>query len=74
MTVPKCTSIWGHKFEARYSYAAPAITKLGEVWDAEATVQVLNALAAKDYQHDVCVRCGHVVERKTPAKSTKSTD
>lgn len=68
---PKCTSIWGHKFEARYSFSAPAITKMGEVWDAEATVKVLNALSAKTYEHDICTRCGFVVERKTPAKATE---
>lgn len=60
----KCLSIFGHKFVARYSYAAPAITKLGEVWDADATAVILNALSAKTYKGDVCTRCGAVVNRE----------
>lgn len=73
--VPKCTSIWGHKFEARYS-KGPAVghgkISLGYA-ESEAVCDVLEAYRQVTYEADICVRCGHVVERKPTQSSTHPT-
>lgn len=70
--IPKCTSIWGHKFEARYSTSRPHITADQLFWVGGYLrgAEVLEASKTRVYQHDICVRCGHVVERKSAEKST----
>jgi len=68
MIAPKCTSMWGHKFEPRYSTtgAAPvSIDDLGVQSISELSLHELTKLKqAKTYEGDVCVRCGCVVNRK----------
>ena len=63
--IPKCTSWLGHKFEARYSYNWPdgryEATLSGAPRDVEVMVR---AQQDKTYERDICVRCGHVIERK----------
>jgi hypothetical protein len=74
-TTPKCSSWRGHKFEARYSLetGAPAepltFEKIGVASITEYTFSELfeiNARQAetKTYERDICVRCGHVIERQ----------
>jgi hypothetical protein len=70
MTVPKCTSIWGHKFEARYSTHPGDYSVNKFRGTAQAYASMVEAHSDREYHHDICVRCGHVVEHKTPAKST----
>lgn len=64
MSVPKCTSWRGHKFEARYSLtAAPALTQQETLfgWSFDYAA-MLEQKRKKTYECDVCVRCGHVVQ------------
>ena len=63
--VPKCTSWLGHKFEGRFSYVNPVMMKFME------RVTKIDRLPSdfmeksRDvaYECDICVRCGHVIER-----------
>jgi hypothetical protein len=70
--IPKCTSIWGHKFVARYSSAPGRRLSQDELFWLPYTQrsEVIAAGIKRTYEHDICVRCGHVVEHKTPPKST----
>jgi hypothetical protein len=54
-----CSSLWGHRFVARYSYRPPARVK-GE---AELAADFARAMTIRTYECDVCVRCGVVVKR-----------
>lgn len=63
---PKCTSIFGHKFEARFSYQNPAMIKF---FERATQIDRLTGDFVEDcrdvtYERDICVRCGHVVEKK----------
>ncbi len=58
--IPKCTSWRGHKFEARYSEKMPE-----EGFEMKGGSSLaLAAMKGKIYERDICVRCGHVIERK----------
>lgn len=64
--VQKCTSWLGHKFQPRYSLSAASERVLDSLADGNSAVAVqalLDRFRAKTYECDVCVRCGHVVER-----------
>lgn len=75
MNTPRCRSIFGHKFEPRYSlgaakgeYTEPDI-KVAAPWQVEVMearnagmVAALDRMREKTYVHDVCVRCGHTVK------------
>lgn len=64
MSVPKCTSWLGHKFEARYSYS-PVAGKYNVEGGSSAHIQAMaDKMRQQTYQHDICVRCGHVVPRQ----------
>lgn len=54
--------IFGHKYEARYSYGHPTLTKAGSYWEAREVVAVLEASKLKTYVCDVCTRCGCIVK------------
>lgn len=56
----KCPSIFGHKYEARYSYGRPAKIEIENVCE-DGLVKVLEASKSRQYVHDICVRCGHIV-------------
>lgn len=59
MTVPKCTSWRGHKFEGRYSKAFPK-----EKFEMDGgSILALEALKNVTYERDICIRCGHTIER-----------
>jgi hypothetical protein len=61
MTVPKCTSWLGHKFEGRYSEFMPNDRELEF---QRGSVDLVRAFKTIKYECDICVRCGHVIERK----------
>lgn len=72
---PKCRSWLGHKFEARYSSSRPHIAYDALFWIGSYRVaEVLEASKTHVYQHDICVRCGFVVERRRAEKPAKSTN
>lgn len=56
---PKCTSWLGHKYEGRYSEEIPGGFEAKRI-----TTTAIVALRSKTYERDICVRCGHVVEKK----------
>jgi hypothetical protein len=61
----KCTSWLGHKYEARYEIIPPSHDAMNGM---DTTIygmeQYLKALTKRVYLRDICVRCGHVVEKK----------
>jgi hypothetical protein len=61
----KCTSWLGHKFEGRYSQA-PSSFRIEDSSgiSAEELAVLANEYRTKTYERDICVRCGHVVEKK----------
>lgn len=72
MSVPKCTSWLGHRFEARYSTVAPpdSISEVMASLDgntAYAGKLILDGLTSHHYAGDVCTRCGYVVNRMPAA-------
>lgn len=68
----KYNSWFGHHFEARYSYGPAGQIKV------EATLhgtlaEILEASKAKTYVHDVCVRCGKIIDaRKSPVVASNN--
>lgn len=63
MTAPMCTSWLGHRFKARYSLGAavlPADLKVSIAVDSLASIY--ERFREVTYIHDICVRCGHVIE------------
>lgn len=66
-SIPKCTSWRGHKFVARYSIGgARRLTSDELLWiPVLDRVDAMEATRTKTYERDICVRCGHVIERKT---------
>lgn len=60
MSAMMCTWL-GHKFEARYSKTAahdvPKLTGRGRLED------VLEPFRDVTYERDICIRCGHTIER-----------
>ena len=76
---PKCQSWLGHRFEARYSTRPYGDLSLDDVSGPAAAVaflydKVIEGNTIREYQGDICVRCGFVVERKTAEKSTEATN
>jgi hypothetical protein len=74
--VPKCTSWRGHKFEARYSYGAPRkMTEVELFWLPYTTRKdVLTNARSQTYIHDVCIRCGTIVEKNTAISDNKKPE
>lgn len=60
--IPKCTSWWGHKFEARYSLSASTMIEF-EVGKATAKAlgEIIDRYRDRTYEGEVCVRCGYQV-------------
>jgi hypothetical protein len=59
--LPKCTSWLGHKFRPRYSTAV--------IINPDGYPSVLALIEKREnrtYVHDICVRCGHVVQKVQP--------
>lgn len=63
--IPKCTSWRGHKFEARYSTGPGRKLTEPEMWHAWPydLTTLSEKTRRKTYECDVCVRCGHVVQK-----------
>lgn len=59
----KCISWLGHKFVARYDLGARDLSRFIKfnTYDMNGFIE---AMKPKTYVHDVCVRCGQIVERK----------
>lgn len=67
MTTPKCTSIFGHKFEAVYDYG-PVVGKYVARGISSAHIErMADKLRQQTYLHHVCTRCGCVVNREKTA-------
>lgn len=62
----KCDGWFGPRcrFEARYDKGQTTVTKAGGQYSAEDIERIINAATPKTYVCDVCVRCGHVIERR----------
>ncbi len=65
----KCDGWFGPRcrFEARYDELAPSM-KMGPVQGVTASefAEIIEAAKPVVYVRDVCVRCGHVIERSQP--------
>lgn len=59
----KCTSWLGHKFVARYDLGAPDLSWFRS-FSGYGVNEMIEKMKPKTYVHDVCVRCGQIVERK----------
>lgn len=63
MTMNNCPAeSWltkGHRYEARYSYGNPTVTK---AWGgAISTVpEIIESSKPRTYVHDICTRCGDI--------------
>lgn len=66
LTAPKCTSWRGHKFEGRYSKTAAGGWPKFDTNSREMAAKVLDATRNVTYERDICVRCGHVIEKAQP--------
>lgn len=59
-----CSSMFGHKYEARYdtkesdSELASRVIKIGSLSDRSMII-----LTQTTYIHDICIRCGHTIKR-----------
>ncbi len=63
MTCPRRAKWFGAcRFEARYDEGAPDFTRMPGRIDADAA-QITKLCRPKTYIHDICTRCGKVVER-----------
>lgn len=66
-TIPACTSWLGHKFQGRYDYRPyPGAVRAPGHYSAGEAALVIRTMATSTYVRDVCVRCGHVIERSAP--------
>lgn len=61
----KCTSWRGHRFAARYSTKPATLSAraLQELWWMAGDDRERLTQPVKTYECDVCVRCGHVVQK-----------
>ena len=60
-TCPQFGAVFGGcRFEPRYDKKALDLTKIGR---AQASAEQIEAMCQRTYIHDVCVRCGKIVER-----------
>lgn len=58
----KCKSWMGHNFEARYDIGEPNLSVF-KSFSGFQVAEMMEALKPKKYVHDVCTRCGAIVER-----------
>jgi hypothetical protein len=63
VTAPKCTSWLGHKFEARFDIGAKVGGPVEYEGSALFVLELEKLKQSRTYVHDICVRCGHVVQR-----------
>lgn len=56
--------LFGHKFEAVYSYGEPTITIPFAVTYMPGDIQALEASKKQTYKGHVCKRCGTKIERE----------
>ena len=61
----KCTSWRGHKYEGRYDKSQAQNTPEMEVRSGSLP-EILEKYRRVTYVRDICVRCGHVIERVSP--------
>lgn len=64
--VPICTGWFGqHKFVARYDYGEPHVPEGGIPYSpaVDELGDILERMKSRTYVRDVCVRCGHIIER-----------
>ena len=52
----------GHQFEARYSYEMPAIDIPPARMSHAQFLAIIESIKTKKYIHDICVKCGKIVE------------
>ena len=63
--VPNCTSMRGHKFEGRYDEKPTGQGGSFQGGPVEAIYALRELTICKIYVRDVCVRCGHTIERNS---------
>lgn len=61
MEAPKCQSMWGHKYEARFDKGEMPPLRIEGM-----SGHSIESFCKLTYVHDICVRCGHVVKRERP--------
>ena len=56
---------FGHRYQPRFDYGLPTVTK---AWGgAVSTVpEIIESSKPRTYVHDICVRCGDVIQRPSP--------
>ena len=55
----------GHKYEARYDFGdSPGLKFEAQGITTEALQKLLDAYRSKTYIHDICTRCGNVIQRE----------
>lgn len=60
----KCTSIFGHRYEARYDLGKAEMPHANfKNMDGESMSEVIEKFRTKTYILDICVRCGHIIEK-----------
>lgn len=60
----KCTSVMGHKYRPRYD-TEPAHSFRVESISRGAMLDLMDRNQKKTYVHDICERCGHVIQRSS---------
>lgn len=54
-----------HNFEARYDYGAPLLTNLESKGCSSSEIaDIMNASKAATYIHDICTKCGKIINRE----------
>lgn len=65
--MPKCASWLGHKYEGRFTLEPASREMPGDMWALfpKEAKGASEASRRRLYERDICVRCGHVIERRT---------
>lgn len=67
--IPKCTSWRGHKFEGRWSKDRAVIDSFkSDKITARGLEIVMEGATKRTYECDICVRCGHRIEKNDPSQ------
>lgn len=64
MQVPKCTSWLGHRYEARYSKTPSTGWPKFNAEGKGMAELILDATRTVTYERDICIRCGHTIEKQ----------
>lgn len=62
----KCQSWLGHRYEGRYDEGSTEANFRMSRTNADEISKIIRAKKPITYVRDICVRCGHVIERAKP--------